>query len=136
MTTMNEPNRILYVEDEDDIRVIAEIALEMVGGFSVVSCASGQEALETAERAKADLLLLDMMMPGIDGLSTLELLRAHPATAQTPVIFMTAKVQSAEVARYKEVGALGVISKPFDPMGLADRIREIWAGHAAQAATA
>jgi CheY-like chemotaxis protein len=119
-------NRILYVEDEADIRVVAEIALEVVGGFTVTSCASGADALECVDRVRPDLLLLDMMMPGMDGLSTLEALRAHPATAATPVIFMTAKVQPAEVAHYKSVGALEVISKPFDPMALAEQIRSIW----------
>lgn len=123
---MKELNRILYVEDEADIRVIAEIALEVVGGFTLTSCASGREALEMAERARPDLLLLDMMMPGMDGLSTLEALRAHPATADTPVVFMTAKVQAAEIAHYKSLGALDVISKPFDPMALAEQIRSIW----------
>lgn len=124
---MKEPTRILYVEDEADIRVIAEIALEVVGGFTVTSCASGQEALDAADRARPDLLLLDMMMPGMDGLSTLAALRANPATAQTPVIFMTAKVQSSEVAHYLSLGALDVISKPFDPMALAQQIRSICA---------
>jgi CheY-like chemotaxis protein len=119
-------NRILYVEDEADIRVVAEIALEVVGGFTVTSCASGAEALDCAARVRPDLLLLDMMMPGMDGLSTLEALRAQPATAATPVIFMTAKVQPAEVAHYKSFGALEVISKPFDPMALAEQIRSIW----------
>lgn len=122
---MNQPKRILYVEDESDIRVIAEIALEVVGGFTVTSCASGQDALVAAERARPDLLLLDMMMPGMDGLSTLEALRALPGTANTPVIFMTAKVQGPEVAHYLSVGALDVISKPFDPMALAQQIRSI-----------
>ena len=124
---MKEPQRILYVEDEADIRVIAEIALEVVGGFTVVSCASGPEAVAAASRARPDLLLLDMMMPGMDGLSTLEALRAIPETAHTPVIFMTAKVQAAEVAHFKSVGALDVIAKPFDPMALAQQIRSICA---------
>lgn len=126
---MKELNRILYVEDEPDIRVIAEIALEVVGNFTLTSCASGKEALQCAERARPDLLLLDMMMPEMDGLSTLEALRALPATAATPVIFMTAKVQAAEIERYKSMGALDVIAKPFDPMTLADQVRSIWAQH-------
>jgi two-component system, OmpR family, response regulator len=126
---MDQLNRILYVEDEADIRVIAEIALEVVGGFTITSCAGGREAVESAERARPDLLLLDMMMPGMDGLSTLEALRALPATANTPVIFMTAKVQAAEVAHYRSHGALDVIAKPFDPMALAEQIRSIWARH-------
>ena len=124
---VSELKRILYVEDEADIRVIAEIALEVVGGFTLFSCASGREALDCAERARPDLLLLDMMMPGMDGVSTLEALRALPATAATPVIFMTAKVQASEIAHYKTMGALDVIAKPFDPMALAEQVRSIWA---------
>jgi two-component system, OmpR family, response regulator len=118
--------RILYVEDEPDIRFIAEMALQAVGGFAVISCASGQEALAAAPTAGADLLLLDVMMPGMDGPGTLAALRCLPATAHTPVIFMTAKVQAAEVAAYKALGALAVIAKPFDPMTLAARIGQIW----------
>ena len=87
--------RILYVEDEPDIRAIAQMALEAVGGFTVIACASGSEALANAPGASADLLLLDVMMPGMDGPSTLKALRELSATAQTPVIFMTAKVQAA-----------------------------------------
>ncbi len=119
--------RILYVEDEPDIRAIVQMALEAVGGFTVIACASGSEALAAAATASADLLLLDVMMPGMDGPSTLKALRALPATANTPVIFMTAKVQAAEVALYKGLGALEVISKPFDPMELSAQISRIWA---------
>jgi two-component system OmpR family response regulator len=119
--------RILYVEDEPDIRTIGQMALETVGGFAVVACASGAEALEAAPSAGADLLLLDVMMPGMDGHMTLKQLRSLPATANTPVIFMTAKVQPAEVAQHKALGALDVIAKPFDPMALADEIRAICA---------
>lgn len=122
--------RILYVEDQPDIRLVAKMALEVVGKFTVIACASGQEALDCAPHAGADLLLLDVMMPGMDGPGTLQALRQLPATADTPVIFMTAKVQSAEVASYKSLGALEVISKPFDPMKLAEQIRNIWAARA------
>ena len=118
--------RILYVEDEPDIRAIAQMALEAVGGFTVIACASGSEALASAPGANADLLLLDVMMPGMDGPSTLKALRGLPATANTPVIFMTAKVQAAEVAQYRELGAIDVIHKPFDPMELAAQINRIW----------
>lgn len=120
-------SRILYVEDEPDIRVVAQMALEAVGGFAVIACASGQEALSAALHARADLLLLDVMMPGMDGPSTLKALRELPATAHTPVIFMTAKVQASEVAVYKGLGALEVIPKPFDPMELSAQIQRIWA---------
>lgn len=118
--------RILYVEDEPDIRAIAQMALEAVGGFTVIACASGNEALANAPGASADLLLLDVMMPGLDGPTTLKALRELPATANTPVIFMTAKVQAAEVAQYRELGAMDVIHKPFDPMALSAQISRIW----------
>ena len=118
--------RILYVEDEPDIRTVAQMALEAVGGFTVIACASGAQALAAAPHVQADLLLLDVMMPGMDGLGTLRALREQPATARTPAIFMTAKVQAAEVAAYKVLGALEVIPKPFDPMALSDQIRRIW----------
>lgn len=119
--------RILYVEDEPDIRMVAQMALEAVGGFTVIACPSGSEALAAAPTAQADLLLLDVMMPGMDGPSTLKALRALPATAATPVIFMTAKVQAAEVAQYRALGAIDVIHKPFDPMALSAQISRIWA---------
>ena len=120
-------NRILYVEDDSDIRVVAQMALQTVGGFTVIACASGSDALKAAPQARADLLLLDVMMPGMDGPDTLKALRDIPATAHTPVIFMTAKVQAAEVAAYKALGALEVIHKPFDPMELSAQIRRILA---------
>ena len=119
-------NRILMVEDEPDIQAVARIALEAVGGFSVEVCSSGMEALEKVARHVPDLILMDVMMPGLDGPSTLKALRENPATVDFPVIFMTAKVQSHEVARYKEIGALGVIAKPFDPMTLSATVRSIW----------
>ena len=118
--------RILYVEDEPDIRAIAQMALEAVGGFTVIACASGSEALANAPGSNADLLLLDVMMPGMDGPTTLKALRELPATANTPVIFMTAKVQAAEVAQSRELGAIDVIHKPFDPMALSAQISRIW----------
>jgi CheY-like chemotaxis protein len=118
--------RILFAEDEDEIRTVAKIALEAVGGFELVACASGAEAIAAAPDARADLLLLDVMMPGMDGPATLAALRGMPATAHTPVIFMTAKVQPAEVARYIALGALGVIPKPFSPMQVSDAIRRLW----------
>jgi two-component system OmpR family response regulator len=117
---------ILYVEDEADIRTVARMALEAVGGFRVVACASGTEALQTAPFAHADLILLDVMMPGLDGPTTLAGLRGIAATATTPVIFMTAKVQPNEVAQYRALGALDVIAKPFDPMEISSEIQRIW----------
>ena len=118
--------RILYVEDEADIRTVAQMALQHVGGFEVIACASGNDAVVAAPAAAADLILLDVMMPGMDGPTTLDALRALPATAATPVIFMTAKVQPAEVAHYRTLGALDVIAKPFDPMEVSAEILRIW----------
>ena len=121
---------ILYVEDDSDIRTIGVMALQAVGGFSVVACASGQEALAAAPLAHADLILMDVMMPGMDGHQTLKALRALPATATTPAIFMTAKVQAAEIEQHIAQGALDVIAKPFDPMTLSQHIQQICATHA------
>jgi two-component system, OmpR family, response regulator len=123
---MKELRRILMVEDEPDIQAVARVALEAVGGFTVEMCSSGKEALDRVLRCNPDLILMDVMMPGMDGPSTLLQLRAEPATASFPVIFMTAKVQSHEVARYKDIGGLGVIAKPFDPMTLAASVRSLW----------
>ncbi len=119
--------RILMVDDDSDIRTVAEISLTAVGGFTVEVCASGPEALEKAPAFGPDLILLDVMMPGMDGPTTLKGLREIPALAQTPVIFMTAKVQPQEVAQLVACGALDVLAKPFDPMALPDALRRIWA---------
>jgi two-component system, OmpR family, response regulator len=118
--------RILFVEDDPDIQTIARMALEAVGGFRVMACGSGTEALERVGPFSPDLILLDVMMPGMDGMATLEALRQLPVSAQVPVVFMTAKVQAQEVARYREIGAVDVIAKPFDPMALPGVVRTIW----------
>lgn len=120
------PNKILYVEDEPDIQTIARIALQDVGGFEVQICASGAEALDVAEAFAPDLLILDVMMPGMDGPTTLSELRRRPALAGTPALFMTAKVQPHELEQLRAQGAAEVITKPFDPMTLADTVRQIW----------
>jgi CheY-like chemotaxis protein len=126
MTTLN---RILCVEDEPDIRAVVTLALEMVGKFTVKTCASGQEALDAAAGFAPDLILLDVMMPGLDGPTTLQKLREQPALSDVPAMFMTAKVQPQEVAYYKSQGAIDVIAKPFDPMALAGQIKAIWDRH-------
>jgi len=118
--------RILYVEDEEDIQTVARLALETVGGFTLRICSSGLEAIQAAPDFAPQLILLDVMLPGMDGPSTLKGLRTVPELASTPVIFMTAKVQPGEIAGYRELGALDVISKPFDPMTLSKRVLEIW----------
>lgn len=118
--------RILLIEDEEDIRAVAEMALETVGGFDLQACASGVEALTAIEDFAPQLIILDVMMPGMDGPETLRGIRKLPGFARTPAVFMTAKVQSDEIQSYLAEGAVGVIPKPFDPMTLPDRVREIW----------
>lgn len=118
--------RILYVEDEPDIQAVARMALEAVGGFTLQVCSSGEEALQTAVEFAPDLLLLDVMMPGMDGPTTLQELRNLPELANTPAVFMTAKVQPQEIEQFKSFGALDVIPKPFDPMTLSDQITLVW----------
>ncbi|NMO22793.1 response regulator [Pyxidicoccus fallax] len=125
MTTLR---KVMLVDDEDDIRTIGNLSLSRVGGWQTVLASSGAEALEKAAAEKPDLILLDVMMPGMDGPTTFGKLRAQEATARTPIIFMTAKIQKQEVARYLELGALGVIGKPFDPMTLPQEIRKLVPG--------
>ncbi|AKQ70248.1 Two-component response regulator [Myxococcus hansupus] len=125
MTTLR---KVMLVDDEEDIRTIGNLSLGRVGGWQTVLAASGAEALEKAQVEKPDLILLDVMMPGMDGPTTFGKLRAQEATAHTPIIFMTAKIQKQEVARYLELGALGVIGKPFDPMTLPQEIRKLVPG--------
>lgn len=121
-----ELERILLVEDDTDIQVVGKLALEAVGGFTVNVCSSGQEALTEVGAFAPDLILLDVMMPGMDGPTTLARMQADPATQKIPVIFMTAKVQPAEVQSYQLMGALNVIAKPFDPMTLAQTVQKMW----------
>lgn len=115
--------KLLHVEDDADIREIAKMALEMSGEFEVVQCMSGEEALATAPVFMPDVMLLDMMMPGMTGRQTLEKLREVDGLKDTPAIFMTARAQHAEIEELLAIGAVDVISKPFDPMSLADSIK-------------
>ncbi len=123
---MTALERILCVDDDNDIRMIARMALEAVGGFTVEDCSSGAAALDAAPGFGPDLILLDVMMPGMDGPSTLKALRGIPGLGSIPVVFMTAKAMRAEVELYPKLGAAAVISKPFDPMTLSDQLRAIW----------
>lgn len=120
--------RICYVEDEPDIRAVARLALTALGGFELDVSASGPEALERIPQFRPDLVLLDVMMPGMDGPEVFARLKGIPGFSSTPVVFMTAKAQSHEVAHYHRLGAAGVITKPFDPMTLSDTVRAIWDG--------
>ncbi len=115
--------RLLYVDDEADIREVASMALELDPEFEVKTCASGGEALSVAAEWRPALILLDVMMPGMDGPTTFSHLREVPATRDIPVVFITARTQAPEVARFQALGARGVIGKPFDPMALAGLVR-------------
>ena len=126
---MKELIRIIYAEDEPDIKAVTIMALEDIGGFTVQACSSGQELLDTIVGFSPDLILLDVMMPNLDGPATLARLRELPGLENVPATFMTAKVQPTEVAHFMDLGAIGVIPKPFDPMTLADQIRDIWNRH-------
>jgi CheY-like chemotaxis protein len=117
--------KIMIVDDEEDIREICAVSVREVGKLEVVVASSGQEALERGNAEKPDVILLDVMMPRMDGIETLRKLREQDATARLPVIFFTAKVQEQEIKRYLALGAAGVITKPFDPMKLPDEIRRL-----------
>jgi CheY-like chemotaxis protein len=124
---MKRPLRsIILIEDDPDIQEVAKMSLEEVGGFDVIACGSGREALDTVPRVKPDLLIIDFMMPGMDGGETLAALRAQPDIATIPAIFMTAKVRPEEVGRMRAMGAVDVIPKPFDPIALPDQVNAIW----------
>jgi CheY-like chemotaxis protein len=116
--------RILYVDDEADIREIAQMSIELDSGLEVRTCASGPEALTEAAEWRPDLILLDVMMPGMDGPTVFARLGEQGDTSAIPVVFITARTQAKEVATFRELGARGVIAKPFDPMTLAERVRE------------
>jgi CheY-like chemotaxis protein len=121
-----ELKKILYAEDDDDIRSVAVLALEMIGGFVVSACTSGFEAVEKAASFDPDLILLDVMMPGMDGPATLTRLRELPELARVPAVFFTAKAQPSEVERLRALGAQAVLAKPFDPADLSADLRRIW----------
>lgn len=126
---MSELKRILMVDDEADIRTIAHLSLTAVGGFVVELCSSGPEAIQKAAGFAPDLILLDVMMPGMDGPTTLKALRSIASLTDTPIVFMTAKVQPQEIAQLVACGAMDVLAKPFDPMTLPDSLQRIWAAH-------
>ncbi len=120
-------SQILYVDDEDDIREVAVMSLELDSGFEVRACASGPEAIELAREWIPDLILLDVMMPGMDGPTVFQHLADMPQTASIPVVFITARTQKHEVDHFLALGARGVIAKPFDPMALAGDVRDLMA---------
>ena len=121
-----ELKNILYVEDDLHVRTTAKLVLEVVGGLVVRECGSGREAMTAALDFQADLILLDVMLPELDGVATLDMLRRIPHLANTPAVFMTARTEPSDIRRYTEAGALGVIPKPLVPLRLADQLRSLW----------
>jgi two-component system OmpR family response regulator len=117
---------VLYVDDEPDIGEIVQFALQHTLKIEVALCLSGMEAVGLAERLQPDLIMLDVMLPGVDGVSLFKQLKASPPTHQIPVVFVTAKVRALDLAFYRDLGALGVIGKPFDPLALGDQLVQLW----------
>lgn len=117
--------RILVIDDDDDVREVAAMALETAGDYDILTADNGRTGLAQAVRQQPDLILLDVMMPELDGPSTFRLLRQSDVTRTIPVIFLTAKVQAADRRSLTSLGANGLISKPFDPLRLADQVAEI-----------
>jgi two-component system, OmpR family, alkaline phosphatase synthesis response regulator PhoP len=116
--------RVLIVDDEDDIREVAQVSLELVGGWEVLTACSGREGIQCAQTEQPDAILLDVMMPGLDGPTTFEHLQADPVTHDIPVLLLTAKVQTADRARFDSLGVQGVLAKPFDPMKLPGEVAQ------------
>lgn len=117
-------NKVLLIDDEELIRISTKLCLEVTGGWEVLTATSGIEGLRLAEAEQPDAILLDVMMPDLDGLATFERLKANAATQHIPVFLLTAKVQAAEQRQWAALGVRGVIGKPFDPLTLADQIAE------------
>ena len=124
----DELKKILIAEDEQDIRDIEKMALEMLGGFEVETCVNGAEVQDKVISYQPQLILLDVMMPIMDGPQALGVLGEDDATKNIPIIFVTAKAMESEIERLISLGALGVVTKPFDPATLSQQILDIWKG--------
>lgn len=126
---MAELKKILYAEDELDIQIIVELAVQSTSDYDIKICNNGKALLDCVEENSPDLILLDVMMPEMDGPTTFKNLQAKEKTKNIPVIFMTAKAQSHELEFYKDSGVIGIITKPFDPLNLCSNIKNIWDEH-------
>ena len=122
----SELRHILYVDDEPDMRMLVQLTLENMGSMKVTACESGFEAVEIAQNNAPQLILLDVLMPDMDGPAVLKEIMSNPKTANIPVIFLTGRSAADSVASYKEMGAKGVLAKPFDLVALPDQVRTLW----------
>lgn len=127
MNNERKLTKIMYVDDDPDLRNIGRISLEKIGGYTVLTCESGEQALQFVGIFQPDLIILDVVMEDMDGPETLAAIRKLPEAVHIPAAFMTSKVSPEEMAQYRELGALGVIQKPFHPRKLPDQVRELWA---------
>jgi CheY-like chemotaxis protein len=116
---------VLIVDDEEDVRAIAQMGLEMATDWNILCASSGEEALAIAATKQPDIILLDMMMPDMDGRTTLQKLKANPTTQQIPVILVTAKIQQSEQESFADMDVAAVLAKPFRPLKLADQINAV-----------
>lgn len=123
---MKELKRILYAEDEPDVQTVVEITIQTMSNYEIKVCSNGKLLLDCVEEYNPDLILLDVMMPEMDGPTTFKHLKQDEKTKNIPVIFMTAKAQTHEVETFKQSGAIGIVTKPFDPLILCTEIEKIW----------
>ncbi len=119
------PRRILIIDDDDDIRQVTALSLETVAGWDVVTANSGANGIRRAQEEKPDAILLDVMIPGMDGPTTFQELQKSSETANIPVMLLTAKVQGADQKRFAGLGVAAVLFKPFDPLTLAQQVRDV-----------
>jgi two-component system, OmpR family, response regulator len=123
---MRELKKILYAEDEPDVQTVVELTVQTMSSYDIKICNDGKKLLECVDNYKPDLILLDVMMPEMDGPTTFKFLQETESTKNIPVIFMTAKVQAHEIENLNKTGVIGIITKPFDPVTLCSEIEEIW----------
>jgi len=126
-------DKILCIDDDPDILAITQIALEVLGGYTLRTCTGGDEGIRQSADWQPDLIICDVMMPELDGMATLKLLRENRSTAQIPLVFLTARVEKAEMEEYRRLGADGVIEKPFDVEALPNEVQNVWKQLAAHA---
>ena len=122
---MNGPRRVLVIDDDEDVRMLVRLSLERVGGHQVIEATDGPAGVETAVAERPDAILLDVMMPVMDGPATVAELRNRPETAEIPIVLLTAKVQARDRDPYSELPIAGAIAKPFDPLKLSAQLERL-----------